>query len=954
MKSISRSKSPNLARNLGKITSILLVLALAFSIIPSGAGLMALAEESTLVFSDDFNDGTLDSKWKLFDKTSRATVSEANGTLNFTSGGTARQDQRLIYMSDKDYLNQIASVEFSTANMSGSDENYAMVFVRAQDTVSSDAANSTITGYFAWFRFKSKTTFIQGCDAGEFKVTKGMGTCDLSSYANVRMELKAIQKDETTTTLTLSFYDVATGNLIYSNSVEEDYAALQAAGKAGVGGLNAQTLDNFSFYTTDVIEEETLSIDVSDNFDDNTLDSKWKLFDVQDVVTVSETNGKLNFSNTGSNRQNQALIYMADRDYLNQKVSVEFSPSNLSGDADYPMLFVRAQADSSTKANSQLPAYFLWFRYSAKTVFIQNQDFTVSKNLGTVDLSNYANVKMELSATGSSPTVLTASFYDVATGSQIFTASFEDSTTNLQVAGKVGVGGLSDQVLDNFAFSSTDVVEEEPDVPEIVEPEFSGDFTDDFSTELSSDWEWYDNLENSTYSASVADGKLVITSDEDSGSRAERGLLRPEAEAAINQTVRIDFDNAAYAENGNLRPILYARGSVNESGKYTGYVAFVNGKYVLAQKYIDDVWQGHLMPETSTQLSSSLQSSTYSDKRYRMELSVWGSYPTYVATRLYEISDDGSVVALVESNVMTDSTPELQDAGRVGIGSQGGYTVDNFAYTYASDNRFSSMDDGRTLVVSDNFNRSAYNGNNWEWNDVSTVTIKPTIVDGKLKFTNQNNRTNQRLLADGSYINQQVSIEFATAGISGDIAPFVFTRVQDTDLTSATALTGYVVFYKGGRVYLQAYDAGEYESGEYFQQQIEDTVLKSYTNVKLEVNVWGTSPTYVQVNMYDAATGNKIYESEAKEDSYAALQNAGKAGIGAWGNFTVDNFTYTTTAHGDVNGDNEIDARDLVRYKKYLVDDTITIDNIGARIDDDDSKNNALDLAALRRKIINF
>lgn len=69
----------------------------------------------------------------------------------------------------------------------------------------------------------------------------------------------------------------------------------------------------------------------------------------------------------------------------------------------------------------------------------------------------------------------------------------------------------------------------------------------------------------------------------------------------------------------------------------------------------------------------------------------------------------------------------------------------------------------------------------------------------------------------------------------------------------------------------------------------------------------------------------------------------------AWGdNVIEDHFSIK----GDVNLDNSLDIRDLVRLKKHLADDTVKISEYMADLDGDGDIN-TVDLAGLKKLLLN-
>ncbi len=568
-------------------------------------------------------------------------------------------------------------------------------------------------------------------------------------------------------------------------------------------------------------------------------------------------------------------------------------------------------------------------------------------------INNTHTYKLEFSASGTWPTTLTATLYDVTEGKVVARAKGYDDTPSLQTAGTSALsacGGASNfmdnpkvALVDNFVYEQLD----------------NSVFYDDFErAEVGNDW----ISTSATMGTGSNAGDLYIVGPV-KATTANNGATtvakRPMSEAAINQKASTTFSTIGHMgwtgnpAGSNLASAnVFVRITDTASASTPGYFAAAGQTSLKLYKVDstgkvtalgDGVSFGNLPVEYTYTTSGNYKVTA----KYKLELVAEGTYPTKLTANLYDLINN----ELVYTYYYEDSTAELQQPGTTGVSQTGStYARNGYFHDFSSQN----LDNN---IVFDNFDRTTgVSGDNSGW--IEQGVVAGNVASGTNFIGNTGTETDwagmlrMKSTAWGEYtknvllrpmseaaIDQQVSISEAAMGHAGWYSSAsqkstinVHVRVMGTDSANVTSYfaalgqgpkdtttnktTGHLTIYKSdstGKV----------------------TPLKTITlpdlngNIKwrLSLKAEGTYPTVLTASVYNYTDNAWAYELEVA-DSTDELQTAGTAGVSIQGANRIskfDNFLYEyseaadTVIIGDVDLDGDCDNDDVTAIRKHII-----------------------------------
>lgn len=209
----------------------------------------------------------------------------------------------------------------------------------------------------------------------------------------------------------------------------------------------------------------------SDDFNGTGLNEAWKRQQTADGYDCSVSSGSIKFA-----KQNyvRSAVYLDGAEYqkLNQRAAIDFVSEN--GKKQVLWLRFGSYGDQSKSRGSLCRGYYIQYASGGQEIFIRrwvnvNNQNVMHDVIGSFGwnrvISNGVKCRMELVATGSSPTLLTAKIYTFDEAKQawktVFSNSYIDNTPELQQKGTCAISsdGSPNVAIDAAEYSSTDNVE---------------------------------------------------------------------------------------------------------------------------------------------------------------------------------------------------------------------------------------------------------------------------------------------------------------------------------------------------------------------------------------------------------------------------------------------------------------------------------------------------------------
>lgn len=878
----------------------------------------AVAPQEGLVhFEDDFNraDGDINNNNSWVSQGVNATTGKSpnkieDNTLviddSTTNGVCTRRVSRPMSEAT---LNQFVSVEILNAG-DLVDHNEANIHLRLNFT---SVGTSDLSYYVELTnqQIAIRKTTANWTDTA-LSVNGSSGGGSAVKYSNVyghkyRVEFTA--QGMLPTTLIAQLYDVTDNNkLVATVTGTDDTSGLQRYGTAALsvtGNSAGQTrakFDNFVYRQTD-----TMVCYDDFNRENNAVGNNW-IGSKSEYTQIS--NNVLKFRtdpiNNNSNAINQgAIVRPMTESKLNQLVEVEFQRSVVTGDVG-AVVIARADSETITSNNCYKLATVLGVDGSGNwnnRLYLEGASGTKLID-SRVSLDPRSKYKLQLSVRSISDeeTELIASLYDITNGksSRVYQRRVVDNDPSLQREGTAGFSAYSKWGggIDVFGFSYTEpqeaTVEEQLPEDDAIPVYFSDDF-DDKSGAINGVNDWIDQqfLLKGENIATVKNGKLVI----DNGTKTDTGaytnkIMRPMSEATLNQYVSLDIENLEEIKGVevDLRLIEIPADSEATSNRHAMYGCSVTKTSLAIVTRLG--WSQGEMAIGRWEYKEG--------HKYRLEATALGSLPTTITATLYDLTENGEIVATVtakDESINTANHRTTQIPGTVGISYAGEKPVkiDNFIYKQTD-----------TVACHDSFNRKGGKpGNDWV---IGSGSQKTVISSAKLVMNNGGvddmwSTALTRPLNENS-IDQYVGIEFQRPDGMGNLsAPIVFARSQTATSVTVDGKQGFATYYA------QVTFTGEWSSKISIYKVGNDgviTLLKEGTvndygggstgKAKLQLIAEGNNPTKLTVILYVLSETRhyKVYNATVY-DNQPELQNAGTTGVsysGTTKTFTVNRFSY--------------------------------------------------------------
>ena len=545
------------------ISKILVLTIILGSIACMFTGVLATAEtaSSSVVFSDSFDNGLGD--WVVANN--GATVS--GGKLNLATGenSTVGYAQNIITRPDNESRkNQSVTVEVTCAEFAAG--KLPAIWLRVQED-----ANGVKSGYALIYDKKANVYGIWINDTnGNKKLLNGSIKAIAHSYFG------GTAKDDT---YKVTFSATGTNPTVLSihtefetiNWVRDDYTVIedsttlyQNAGTVGLSAISSTendvvALDNFKYTSSDIMTD----VNVKENFDKADTIENWDFA----LNGASISDGKLNIK-TGSDKTagytENLVTRKATESRTDQSVTIQVSTNEIAA-GKIPAIWLRVSEDVNGKKSGYVLVYDrksnyfgVWHIATDGTAKLLNGAFfrIAYSYFGGNGANDTYNITF--SATGTYPTVITASAYFSKNTSWVTTNTVEDSTKELQTSGTVGLSVISatenDSIgIDSFVYNGTGAL-----TKVTVNDEFDNGI---------GDWEDPSGLAK----PEVTNGKMQFNI---SGSKlvSDYYIRRPLTEGGINQSVSVDITEETLTA-GNW-PTLFLRVQNADTTSPVGY--FVN------------------------------------------------------------------------------------------------------------------------------------------------------------------------------------------------------------------------------------------------------------------------------------------------------------------------------------------------------------------------------------------
>lgn len=398
----------------------------------------------------------------------------------------------------------------------------------------------------------------------------------------------------------------------------------------------------------------------------------------------------------------------------------------------------------------------------------------------------------------------------------------------------------------------------------------------------------------------ISDNALVLKA-----SSIEEALLnriqRPQSEASIEQKVSVEFTIEDLVDG--KRPLVWLRSQNSEKEGVAGYFLTWEGNGSGYGNYIR-IYKRTSDSTSFTKVAEQMYNINFTNGNWtgtlRFDVDVLGTYPTRFNVTAYAKSLNWEQ----SWSIGSDSTPELQNSGTVGISA---FTVSGEAAEMTFDNfKYSAADIKRTVsFVNDKFSRADSDtvGNGWsEYPNSDYFKIKNNQLEMVIP---ENTKTLIRLQRTTSEkaLNQNVSLKVSAEEMAAKKFPVLWLRVQNDAADENTQ--GYYFTFDGNYLIFGISTAdGTHKqlANNWFQP-----ALANYNSITFGVSAIssGKSTTLSVSADCDLKTGNDWVKEYSIIDSTPELQQEGTVAISGFESssltkptMVVDNFAYATDIDG--------------------------------------------------------
>ena len=785
-------------------------------------------------------------------------------------------------------LNQKISTNFSGQWWKGA---YFLLRMRAGET----------SGY-AGYALELKETYVfiyRILPDGTSKAIYEGSHTKIEKGKKARIEYSAIGSNPTV--LSVNIYAVADDNtetLLGSHTYEDNEAhALQTAGTIGISGndnngenWNWFKLDNF-VYSSPVVKEQELPKDAvfADDFDradsaKGEIGNGWIVNGLDKYDTLKISGNQMQISGSKSfSYKNNVIARPANEARLNQKISTNFSGQWWNT----AFFFLRMRAGE----NSGYAGYALALKETYVFIYriLPDGTSTTIYEGGHTKIEKGKKARIEYSAIGSNPTVLSVNIYAVAddnTETLLGSHTYEDNEAHvLQTAGTIGISGNDNNnenwnwfKLDNFVYSSPE--DEKEDLPKGTV--FADNFDRANNTENIGNG-WIVNNKDKYDILSIDGKKLKISGKKGINYRTDV-IARPDSEAKLNQKISTKFSGQWW----NAAHFTLRMRAANENG-YAGYTVALKETYVYLYRVLPD--------GTTKTLYEGRHEKIETNKETLIEYSAIGANPTVLQLNIYALNSDGTQKLLGKHSYSDYDEHELQTPGTIGITGNNN-NGENWNYFKLDDFVYSNPDDiigDENTIFAETFNNGL--DDSWEKSGWTNVGENGLIIeDGKLSLTVPQDGEAfdyglNRPMSEAE-INGKVRYELTKADLeSGSV--MLWLRVQE----SSSGKTGYAVTYstEEGLQIIKAKNATKLSDCTVIATRKKDIVLTDDKYI-LELVATGVNPTILNASLVNVKTEDKLLNIRI-EDSTDELQQTGTAGIGIKNSnsYSCDNFVFSKT-----------------------------------------------------------
>lgn len=922
-----------------KIFKVILSNCLAFALvlgslcIPGtvvGATQATSDDDYKLMFEDDFNRSDRDihddngwySVWDgSTDKPSHKIANECLSVEDYSNGGANSYSER---PTTENAVNQRVSVDImNLADLSNySAANVYLRYFRGNRTQNSDYGYrvSITNEYIELIRDGN----LWNKDALEY----GGERVNYSIYYGHQYRVVFTANGVSPTRLCATLYDVTAGNVaVASVSGIDNTYYLQKAGTAalgstanGAGQLNA-VFDNFKYEY--IPENETFTDDFNRN--DGAIGNNWVAGDMANV-SIESNLVKLQSNNRpeqweGIPRVSEsALVRPTSEASLNQVVWADFQSENKKPNIG-GALIARCQGEKAADDNCyrfvvrlgldnadgyQTPIYL----YNSKGLI-----FDTPNSVWVASDQKY-RLRMEVVSISDTQTKITIGMYSISedgTLSENFSHTLIDEDAALQSAGTAGFSVYNPYyefiTVDNF------------NCREMANNEVIFDDFNCGNGAIGNGW-----VTGSMTNANISSGVLKLQTNHPAYTYDpqifETALIRPQSEAKLNQVVSAEFKssgqqeekaNGIWADQGGAL-IARCQGETPNAGNcYYAYACLGCGA--------DTAWATPVYVYSSEGLIS--QDTVYigSDMRYRMQLSVISldDERSLLNIKFEGLNDDGTVAEVKLDKSIVDTDTNLQSAGTAGFSMFDKWTgtvdVDNFSYTVPS------------VLKPDTFYvfNELENENTYANNYVNTADAD-AFNERSVKAVDEIGHTPSNQLA--TVLNEN----------SGYLAYPVYAEYSGT--------YSFKLRYRFNCDNASSYESYKTENGIPGAVAVVNGQKYTFSSSAL-LGTFGTS-NEVKIALNEGV--NVLYLMAPSSELVTAISGAAIDYDCLFVENTLTACQGTFVLSGDVNGDKTVDIRDLVRMKRYLVKDTVSINRFAADVNtqDEDSVLNAQDLSLIR------
>ena len=581
----------------------------------------------------------------------------------------------------------------------------------------------------------------------------------------------------------------------------------------------------------------------SDNFDradsaKGEIGNGWIVngLDKYDILKISGNQMQISGSKSFS-FINNVIARPANEARLNQKISTNFSGQWWK--AAYFFLRMRAGETSG------YAGYALELKESYIYIYriLPDGTSTTVYEGGHTKIEKGANTRIEYSAIGSNPTVLSVNIYAVAddnTETLLGSHTYEDNEAHvLQTAGTIGISGNDNNgenwnwfKLENFVYSSLEEVKK--DLPDDTVFADNFDRADSAKGEIGDGWvvnglDKYDILKIS--------GNQMQISGSKSFSFINNVIARPANEARINQKISTNFSgqwwNTAY---------FFLRMRPGENSGYAGYVLALKETYIYIYRILPD--------GTSKAIYEGRHTKIETGKKARIEYSAIGSNPTVLSVNIYAVADNNTETLLGSHTCEDNEVHALQTAGTIGISGNDNngenwnwFKLDDFVYSNPPDFVDAALN---SKVIKDDFKRDTILENELDngWiieNSENFSSIK--ISDSKLTLkggtgSGFENSSITRPDNEG-FLNQLVKVDLNSTGNT-----YITLRKNGIGDT----FTGYTLGVEGDSLKLYSKAIGD-AAVKVLKTEVFEKTLNS-TDLRVEFKAVGANPTYLEGKVY--------------------------------------------------------------------------------------------------------